>query len=365
MHLQSSSSGSVPSSSSPSKTPRRRKNGGLPPPRPRCNECGKDFSNQSALSKHKLTHSDVRRFSCQLCGKAFKRQDHLNGHMLTHRDKKPYECDVEGCEKTYCDARSLRRHKENHHNQSVQPRLSGPGGIGGGLPPLPLPGMLPNGSLVNGFSALMSMTGGCHSLPPPTGPSALSPNSSYSQISPSYDPQQQQQHHPHYPRSHINGSVSTDCGNSGIAQSNGQNMPPSSGVGDGPSAAGYHNNFSSSSGHLLPHQQPSSQQQQQQQPPPPPSPSYSTCSQPQSSPYDLHAPAPHLRGVGTPVTPQTPSTPTTPGISGGGGPLYQHKVQEYLAHLPPHHHNNNRRPVSLPSTPNGDGASVQGLHPPQ
>ena len=76
-----------------------------PPVRPVCHECGKDFSNQSALSKHKLTHSDERRFSCQLCGKSFKRQDHLNGHMLTHRDKKPYECDVDGCEKTYCDAR--------------------------------------------------------------------------------------------------------------------------------------------------------------------------------------------------------------------------------------------------------------------
>ncbi|XP_053204649.1 transcription factor mef2A-like isoform X2 [Panonychus citri] len=93
---------------------RRIKNVG-PPVRPQCSECGKDFSNRSALSKHKLIHSDERKFVCNICAKAFKRQDHLNGHMLTHRDKKPFECDVEGCEKTYCDARSLRRHKENHH----------------------------------------------------------------------------------------------------------------------------------------------------------------------------------------------------------------------------------------------------------
>ena len=46
---------------------------------------------------------------------SFKRQDHLNGHLYTHRDKKPYQCDVKNCEKTYCDARSLKRHKENHH----------------------------------------------------------------------------------------------------------------------------------------------------------------------------------------------------------------------------------------------------------
>lgn len=39
--------------------------------------CSKVFTSTSALAKHKLTHSDERRFSCQLCGKAFKRQDHL------------------------------------------------------------------------------------------------------------------------------------------------------------------------------------------------------------------------------------------------------------------------------------------------
>lgn len=49
-----------------------------------------------------------------------------NGHMLTHRNKKPYECKAEGCGKSYCDARSLRRHTENHHagskvNESTSP----------------------------------------------------------------------------------------------------------------------------------------------------------------------------------------------------------------------------------------------------
>ena len=86
---------------------------------PTCIKCGKGFSNYSALSKHKLTHSNVRNFPCHLCPKAFKRQDHLNGHMLTHRDTKPFECDVNGCDRTYCDARSLRRHKESFHNLSA------------------------------------------------------------------------------------------------------------------------------------------------------------------------------------------------------------------------------------------------------
>ncbi|XP_047118936.1 zinc finger protein 541-like [Schistocerca piceifrons] len=88
-----------------------------------CQVCGKVFGNASALAKHKLTHSDERKYVCGMCGKAFKRQDHLNGHMLTHRNKKPYECKAEGCGKSYCDARSLRRHTENHHT-------SGSGGGG-------------------------------------------------------------------------------------------------------------------------------------------------------------------------------------------------------------------------------------------
>ncbi|KAG5878830.1 hypothetical protein JTB14_023953 [Gonioctena quinquepunctata] len=84
-----------------------------------CQVCAKVFGNASALAKHKLTHSDERKYVCSMCGKAFKRQDHLNGHMLTHRNKKPYECKAEGCGKSYCDARSLRRHTENHHSSST------------------------------------------------------------------------------------------------------------------------------------------------------------------------------------------------------------------------------------------------------
>ena len=38
---------------------------------------------------------------------------------MTHRDKKPYQCTVQGCTKSYCDARSLRRHLENHHQHNV------------------------------------------------------------------------------------------------------------------------------------------------------------------------------------------------------------------------------------------------------
>lgn len=52
-----------------------------------------------------------------------------NGHMLTHRNKKPYECKADGCGKSYCDARSLRRHTENHHSSLVLTTSTAPSQI--------------------------------------------------------------------------------------------------------------------------------------------------------------------------------------------------------------------------------------------
>ncbi|CAF3334793.1 unnamed protein product [Rotaria socialis] len=77
--------------------------------------CNKTFTNKSALAKHKLTHSQDRKHVCSKCNKGFKRLDHLNGHMLTHQEEKPHKCGIPNCSRTYCDARSLKRHIENTH----------------------------------------------------------------------------------------------------------------------------------------------------------------------------------------------------------------------------------------------------------
>ncbi|XP_075266427.1 uncharacterized protein LOC142358750 isoform X3 [Convolutriloba macropyga] len=82
-----------------------------------CGECGKVFTSSSALAKHKLTHSDERRYSCNLCHKRFKRQDHLNGHKLTHSATKPFVCHEPECGKSYCDQRQLKRHLANQHGK--------------------------------------------------------------------------------------------------------------------------------------------------------------------------------------------------------------------------------------------------------
>ncbi|XP_007102810.2 zinc finger protein 541 [Physeter macrocephalus] len=84
-----------------------------------CSLCGKVFSSASSLSKHYLTHSQERRHVCKICSKAFKRQDHLTGHMLTHQKTKPFVCIEQGCSKSYCDYRSLRRHYEVQHGLCI------------------------------------------------------------------------------------------------------------------------------------------------------------------------------------------------------------------------------------------------------
>ncbi|XP_054530169.1 zinc finger protein 541 isoform X3 [Pan troglodytes] len=84
-----------------------------------CSLCGKVFSSASSLSKHYLTHSQERKHVCKICSKAFKRQDHLTGHMLTHQKTKPFVCIEQGCSKSYCDYRSLRRHYEVHHGLCI------------------------------------------------------------------------------------------------------------------------------------------------------------------------------------------------------------------------------------------------------
>ena len=41
------------------------------------------------------------------------------GHMLTHQKTKPFVCIEQGCSKSYCDYRSLRRHYEVQHGLCV------------------------------------------------------------------------------------------------------------------------------------------------------------------------------------------------------------------------------------------------------
>lgn len=55
-----------------------------------CHVCGKQFSDNNQLIKHKLTHlsaDEIKWYECDQCGKKFKRKDHLQSHVR-HSHKK-------------------------------------------------------------------------------------------------------------------------------------------------------------------------------------------------------------------------------------------------------------------------------------
>lgn len=98
--------------------------------------------------------------------KAVTRCVHRNGHMLTHRHKKPFECKANGCGKSYCDARSLRRHTENHHhhqpssNQGSPPASPSSSTSSGCIQYAPAPMPSPPGSAAATSTTAATVSGG-------------------------------------------------------------------------------------------------------------------------------------------------------------------------------------------------------------
>lgn len=52
----------------------------------KCDEsnCGKTFTRNEELTRHKRIHSGARPYPCTNCGKRFGRRDHLKKHTKTH-----------------------------------------------------------------------------------------------------------------------------------------------------------------------------------------------------------------------------------------------------------------------------------------
>lgn len=80
------------------------------------NGCLREFSDHESLEKHLRIHAALRPVKCRACGLLFTDESNMKEHMKTH-GAYPFKCSIDGCGKQFKNESKLTRHIWDHEGK--------------------------------------------------------------------------------------------------------------------------------------------------------------------------------------------------------------------------------------------------------